>query len=90
MEFINLNVSTNKWEICGTTYKVCDCFLEYANFKDDLIECKCLYCNKNYQQNFDEKLKEQLLNVYNFFNGDNNKFVLLLRNSFYLCKYLND
>ena len=24
--------------------------LEYANFKDDLIEYKCLYCNKRYQR----------------------------------------
>ena len=24
--------------------------LEYTNFKDDLIEYKCLYCNKNYPQ----------------------------------------
>ena len=26
-----------KCETCGITYKICDCFLEYANFKDDLI-----------------------------------------------------
>ena len=25
-------------------------FFEYANFKDDLIERKCVCCNKNYQQ----------------------------------------
>ena len=34
----------------GTTFKVCDYFLEYTNFKGDLIEYKCLCCNKNYQQ----------------------------------------
>ena len=27
------------WEV---TYEVCNCFLKYTNFKDDLIECKCL------------------------------------------------
>ena len=27
---------------CGTKYKYCKCFLEYAIFKDDLIEYKCL------------------------------------------------
>ena len=43
---------------CETKYKYCDCFLEYTNCKDDLIECKCLYCNKDYQEKFDEKLKE--------------------------------
>ena len=45
-EFINLNVNTYKWEICGITYKVRGCFLEYTNFKDDLIECKSLYLTK--------------------------------------------
>ena len=41
-----------------TYEEVCDFFLEYRNFKDDLIECKCLSCNKNYQQEFDEKLRK--------------------------------
>ena len=27
-----------KCETCGIKYKYCDCFLEYTNFKDDLIE----------------------------------------------------
>ena len=31
-----------KWETCRITYEVCDCFLEYTSFKDDLIEYKCL------------------------------------------------
>ena len=51
------------------------------NFKDDLIEYKCLCCNKNYQHKFDEKLKEQFFNTY--------KFVLLLRRGVYLYEYKN-
>ena len=39
-----------KCEKCRIIYKYCDCFLEYTNFKGDLIEYKCLSCNKNYQQ----------------------------------------
>ena len=39
-----------KCEACGITYKVCSYFLEYTNFEDDLVECKCLYYNKNYEQ----------------------------------------
>ena len=31
-----------KYENCGTTYEICNCFLEYTNFKDDLTEYKCL------------------------------------------------
>ena len=38
-----------KFETCRIKYKHCDCFRECTNFKDDLIEYKCLYCNKNYQ-----------------------------------------
>ena len=47
-------------ETCEIRYKHCDCFLEYTDFKDDLIEQKYLTksCNKIYQQNFNEKLKE--------------------------------
>ena len=33
-------------------------FLEYTNFKYNLIEYKCLCCNKNYQEKFDENLKK--------------------------------
>ena len=28
-------------ETCGIKYKYCGCFLEYADFKEDLIEYKC-------------------------------------------------
>ena len=52
-----------KCETCGIKYKYCECFLEHKNFKDDLIECKCLICNKNCQIKFDEKLKEIFLNA---------------------------
>ena len=56
-----------KCETCGIKYKYRDCFPENVNFKDDLIEHKCLYCNKNYQHKFEEKLKERFSNTYNNF-----------------------
>ena len=31
-----------KCEKIRIKYKNCECFLKYANFKDDSIECKCL------------------------------------------------
>ena len=31
-----------KCETCGIKYKDCDCFLEDINFKNGLIEYKCL------------------------------------------------
>ena len=45
-----------KCETGRIKYKYCDCFLKYIDFKNDLMEYKCLCCNKNYQQNLDEKL----------------------------------
>ena len=48
-----------KCETCRIECKYCDCFLKYINFKDNLIEYKCLYCNKNCNHKFDKKLKEQ-------------------------------
>ena len=43
-----------KCETCVELNKYCDCFPEYTNFKDDLIECKCLCCNGNYKKKLDE------------------------------------
>ena len=63
-------------------YKYCDCFLEYTNFKDDLIEYKCLFCNKNYQQKFNE-------NTYKCFTHDSNKYILLLPKVVYPREYRN-
>ena len=44
-----------KCRTCGIKNKHCDCFLDYTNFKEDLIKYKCFSCNKNYQQKFNEK-----------------------------------
>ena len=59
-----------KYKTCKIKYKYCNCFLEYANFKDDLIEYKCLCCDKNYLEKFDEKLKELFFNTNKFSNHD--------------------
>ena len=37
-------------EVCEIKYSNCECFLECINVKDDLIESKYLYCNKNCQK----------------------------------------
>ena len=74
----------------GIKYKYCNCFLEYTNFKDNLIEYKCLRCNKNYQHKFDKKLKEPFFNTYKFSNHDKNKLMLLLSKGFYPYEYMDD
>ena len=48
-----------KCETCWNKYTDCDCFLEYSNFKHDLLVYKYLCCNKSYEQKFYGKLKEQ-------------------------------
>ena len=39
-----------KCETCRIKYKDFECFLEYTNFKDDFMTCKCSYGNRNYQK----------------------------------------
>ena len=77
-----------KCKTCRIKYKDYDCFLEYTNFKDDLIEHKYLICNKNWKIKFDEKLKERFFNTYKFSNHDNNKFILLLPKDVYPYEYV--
>ena len=48
---------------CKQRPKYCDLFSKYIKFTDDLVKYKCLCCQKNYQQKFDEKLKEWFLNT---------------------------
>ena len=71
------NVKITYGITCGITYGVCDYFVEYTNFKDDLIGCKCLRCNKKYQQKFDEKLKKRFFNI--------NKFITIITISLFYC-----
>ena len=47
-------------------------------------------CNKNYRHKFDEKLKEQFFNIYEFSNHDNNKFFLLLQKDVYPYGCMDD
>ena len=35
----------------------------FLNFKDDLIECKYLCCNKSFQHKVDKKLKERFFHT---------------------------
>ena len=61
------------------------------NFKDDLIEYKCLCCTKNYQKKFDEQLKkQQFFNAYTFSNHDIYKLILLLQKGVYPYEYMDD
>ena len=52
---------------------------KYANGKNDIIEYKCLICNKNHQKKCDEALKKGFFfNTYKFSNHGIKKFIFLL------------
>ena len=67
-EFIELNLNSDitikKCETFRIKYNYWVSFLEYTNFKDDLIQYKFLCCNKNYKQKFDINLNEQFCNTH--------------------------
>ena len=65
-------------------------FLEYESDKDDFIKYKCLSCNKDYSNRFNEKLKKKFINTFNFSNNNINKFILLLRKGVYPDEYMDD
>ena len=73
-----IQMNDKKYETFGIKYIDYNCFLEYTNFEDNLIEYKCLCCNKNYQKKFDENLKKNFFNTYKFSNHNINMFNLLL------------
>ena len=73
---------------CRIKYKYCDYFLEYTNFKDDLIEYKSLCGSKSYQHKFDEKSKERFFNTNKFSKHNNN--TLLLRKGACIYEYMAD
>ena len=66
-------------EICEIKYKDWDYFLQYTNFKGDLIDYKCLCCKKN--------LKKRFFNRYKF---SINKFILMLWIGVQPYEYMDD
>ena len=78
-----------KCETRRNKYNYLDCFVEYTNFKDDLTECICLGCNKNYENKFNKKLKERFFNTNKFSNQDNNKLIPLLSKRVHPYEYID-
>ena len=93
-EFIELDINTNmvmkNIKLLELNISIKTFFLEYRNFKHDLIEHKCFCCNKNYLKKFGEKLKERIFDTNSFSHHDNNKFIPLLQNHVYPYQYTND
>ena len=51
--------NNKKYVTRGIKYKDCECRLEYISLKVDLIEYRCLCCNKNCQEKFAENLNKR-------------------------------
>ena len=64
-------------------------FLAYTSFKDDLIEYKCLCCNKIINKNFMKIYRNEFFHTYIFSNLNKNKFILLLQNGDWPYKYMD-
>ena len=63
---------SDKWTDCKS-------YLDYMIIKDAQLIFRCFECKKNYKKDFNNELIKRLANIYEFFNEDINKFVLLLR-----------
>ena len=60
----------------------------YVRLKNDKLIYKCKECKKEYKRPINE-LKEKFPSIYQFCNGDLNKFVLLLRKGVYPYEYMD-
>ena len=67
----------------------CKSCLDYMTSKDEQLIFRCFRCKKNYEKDFNKELIQRFANIYEFCNGDINKFILLLRKGVYPYKYID-
>ena len=94
MRFMTTSLSKLVDNLVKAIYKIkckdCDCFLEYDSAKDDLINERCLSCNKDYSKKLNEELKNKFKNTFKFSNNYVNEFILLLRKGIYPYEHVDD
>ena len=69
--------------------KDCKSYLDYMTTKDEKLIFRCFSCEKNYEKDFNKDLMQRFANIYEFCNGDLNKFILLLRKGVYPYEYMD-
>ena len=69
--------------------KDCKSYLDYVLIKDNKLIFRCFICKKNYEKDFNTELIQRFTNIYEFCNGDLNKFILLLRKGVYPYEYMD-
>ena len=67
----------------------CKSYLDYMKTKDEQLIFRCFRCKKNYEKDFNKELIQRFANIYEFCNGDLNKFILLLRKGVYPYEYMD-
>ena len=72
----------------------CKYCLDYISVKDDQRSCtrlifRCFKCKKNYKKSINKELVKRYANIYEFCNGDINKFILLLKKGVYSYEYMD-
>ena len=60
----------------------------YAKTKNEKLILKCFNCKQYYEKGFNKELIERFASMYEFCNGNLNKFILLLRKGVYPDEYM--
>ena len=67
----------------------CKSYLDYMTTKNEQSIFWCFRCKKNYEKVFNKELIQRFGNIYEFCNGDLNKFILLLRKGVFQYEYMD-
>ena len=67
----------------------CKSCLDYMTTKDQQLIFRCFECKKNYKKEFNKELIKSFANIFEFYNGDINIYILLLREVVYPHEYMD-
>ena len=68
----------------------CKFCLDYMKTKNKKLILKCFNSKQNYEKDFNKELIKRFANIYEFCNGNLNKFILLLRKGVYSYEYMDN
>ena len=66
----------------------CKSYLDYMTTKDEKLIFRCFECKKN-SEDFNKELIKRSANIYEFCDGDINKFILSLKKGVYPYEYMD-
>ena len=67
----------------------CKSRLEYTSARGELLIFNCLKCRKNHKKHFTKYLIKRFANTHEFYDGNTNKFCLMLRKGVNLYEYMD-